>query len=105
MDKLNILWTTGDKDTFNHMIAMYSLNSMKSGWWDAVNIIIWGASTRLSGEDTDVQKNLQNLIDMGTLVVISSLWTESLSSGRLEHKIPLLGSMFPEKFEFDSEKY
>ena len=28
-----------------------------------------------------------------------------LSSGRVEHKIQLLGSMFPEKIEFDGEKY
>ena len=30
---------------------------------------------------------------------------EILSSGRVEHKIQLLGSMFPEKIEFDGEKY
>ena len=30
---------------------------------------------------------------------------EILFSGRLEHKIQLLGSMFPEKIEFDGEKY
>ena len=28
-----------------------------------------------------------------------------LSSGRVEHKIQLLGSMFPEKIEFDGKKY
>ncbi len=30
---------------------------------------------------------------------------EILSSGRVEHKILILGSMFPEKIEFDGEKY
>jgi hypothetical protein len=30
---------------------------------------------------------------------------EILTSGRVEHKIQLLGSMFPEKMEFDGEKY
>ena len=30
---------------------------------------------------------------------------EILSSGRVEHKIQLLGSMFPEKIAFDGEKY
>ena len=33
MERLNILWTSSDKDTFMHMISMYSLNSIKSGWW------------------------------------------------------------------------
>lgn len=68
MGKLNILWTSNDKDTFLHMVAMYSLNSMKSGWWDAVNIIIWGGSTRLSGEDAEVQKTLQKLIENGVTI-------------------------------------
>ncbi len=68
MEKLNILWTTNDKDTFESMIAMYSLNSMKSGWWDAVNIIIWGGSTRLSGEDPDVQQELRKLMENGVTV-------------------------------------
>lgn len=30
---------------------------------------------------------------------------EILSSGRVEHKILILGSMFPEKIQFDGEKY
>ena len=68
MEKLNILWTSNDKDTFLSMIAMYSLNSMKNGWWDNINIIIWGGSTRLSGEDTEVQKELQNLIKNGVTI-------------------------------------
>jgi len=68
MEKLNILWTTNDKDTFKNMIAMYSLNSMKSGWWDAINIIIWGGSTRLSGNDVEVQEELQKLIKNGVTV-------------------------------------
>lgn len=68
MEKLNILWTSSDKDTFKNMIAMYSLNSMKSGWWDAINIIIWGGSTRLSGEDQEVQMELQKLLKNGVTI-------------------------------------
>ena len=68
MEKLNILWTSNDKDTFHNMIAMYLLNSMKSGWWDAVNIIIWGGSTRLAGEDTEVQKELKKLMENGVTI-------------------------------------
>lgn len=68
MEQLNILWTSNDKDTFMNMVAMYSKNSLKSGWWDAVNIIIWGGSTRLTGEDKEVQKELQSLLEIGVTV-------------------------------------
>ncbi|MGQ1788420.1 DsrE family protein [Saccharicrinis sp. GN24d3] len=68
MDKLNILWTSNDKDTFMNMVAMYSGNSIKSGWWNEVNIIIWGGSTRLAGSDEEVQKELQKLMETGVTV-------------------------------------
>lgn len=68
MEQLNILWTSSDKDTFMSMVAMYSKNSLKSGWWDAVNIIIWGGSTRLTGEDEEVQKELKKLMELGVTV-------------------------------------
>lgn len=68
MEKLNILWTSNDKDTFKHMISMYSLNSLRNGWWDEVNIIIWGGSTRLAGEDLEIQKELQKLLENGVTI-------------------------------------
>lgn len=68
MERLNILWTSNDKDTFKHMISMYSLNSIKNGWWDEVNIIIWGGSTKLTGEDIEVQKEIQKLLKSGVTI-------------------------------------
>ena len=47
-DKLNILWTTDNKDTIFNMLAMYTLNSKKRGWWQEVNVILWGASVKLA---------------------------------------------------------
>ncbi|WP_221932550.1 hypothetical protein [Carboxylicivirga sp. M1479] len=49
MDKINILWTTTNRDTISKMISMYSVNAVKHGWWDTVNVIIWGASAQLVG--------------------------------------------------------
>ena len=68
MEKLYILWTSSDKETFKNMISMYSLNSIKSGWWDEVEIIIWGGSTKLAGEDTEVQKEIKKLLENGVIV-------------------------------------
>ncbi|MGQ1910744.1 DsrE family protein [Marinifilum sp. RC60d5] len=68
MEKLHILWTSNDKDTFKNMISMYSINSIKNGWWDAVNIIIWGGSSKLAGADEEVQKELQKMIASGVTI-------------------------------------
>lgn len=68
MEKLHILWTSNDKDTFKNMISMYSINSIKSGWWDAVNIIIWGGSSKLAIEDEEVQKELRKMLASGVSI-------------------------------------
>jgi hypothetical protein len=68
MERLNILWTTDNKDTFFNMISMYAVNSLKRGWWQQVNLIIWGASARLSGNDPQIQGELMEMIAQGVTV-------------------------------------
>ena len=57
-EKLYILWTSGEKFTFDEMVFMYALNSLKHHWWKEVTLIIWGASAMLAGEDFVVQQKL-----------------------------------------------
>ena len=68
MEKLNILWTSSDKDTFMNMIAMYSKNSLSRGWWDEINLVIWGGSTRLVGENPGIQKELTKMLEKGVTI-------------------------------------
>jgi hypothetical protein len=65
MEKLNILWLTDNKDILSNMISMYAINSRLNGWWDEVNIIIWGASAKLVGNDLDVQEAVLEMISHG----------------------------------------
>lgn len=36
------------------MLSMYSINSLMNNWWDEVTVIVWGASAKLVGNDTQV---------------------------------------------------
>jgi hypothetical protein len=65
MDKLNILWTTDNKDTVLHMLVMYAINSKANEWWKEVNIIIWGASARLAGNDQEIKDEISEMINHG----------------------------------------
>jgi hypothetical protein len=65
MEKLNILWTTDNKDTVFNMLIMYAINSKTQGWWQDVNLIIWGASARLVGNDSQVQSEIIEMINQG----------------------------------------
>ena len=62
-DDLLILWTTNNKETSMNMVFMYAENSMLKNWWRKVTLLIWGASSKLTSEDIDIQnyiKTLQN---------------------------------------------
>ncbi|WP_372754225.1 DsrE family protein [Labilibaculum sp.] len=67
-DKLNILWTTSEKETAKNMIAMYAGASLKNKWWSEVNIILWGGSVKLIKEDAEMQEVVRNLIKSGVHV-------------------------------------
>ncbi len=68
MDKLNILWTTDNKDTVFNMLAMYAINSKINNWWQNVNVIIWGASAKLIGNDVQVQTEIKEMINQGVTI-------------------------------------
>ena len=68
-ENLFILWTSGEKLTFDEMIFLYAFNSIKQGWWKEVTLIIWGASAQLVGTDIVVQQKLKKLCDTGVHIV------------------------------------
>lgn len=63
--KLNILWTSGSKTTALNMLSTYVMNSKTNGWWDKVNIIMWGASAQLTAYDAQVQTEIMEMINSG----------------------------------------
>lgn len=67
-DKLTILWTTGDPVTAELMVFMYAKNSLIRDWWKEVEVIVWGASTKLVLEDKSIQEKLLELKEEGVKV-------------------------------------
>jgi hypothetical protein len=68
MEKIHILWTTDNKDTIFNMLAMYAINSKANKWWREVNVIIWGASTKLIGNDPQVQSEVAEMLNQGVTI-------------------------------------
>ncbi len=68
MEKLNILWTTDNKDTVLNMLVMYASNSGKHGWWKKVNLIIWGASAKLAANDPQIQAEIIDMLHQGITI-------------------------------------
>ncbi len=65
MEKLNILWTTESKETVFNMLSSYAIGSKKNGWWDEVNIMLWGASVKLVGTDAQIQAEVMEMQHQG----------------------------------------
>lgn len=67
-NKLNILWTTDNRETALNMISMYAINSINRGWWRQINIILWGASVKLVATHTQVQTEILEMIQSGITI-------------------------------------
>ena len=63
MTKLHILWTTGEKEVAMKVIFPYLINAKANGWWDQINLIIWGPSANLAANDNDIHRQLQDVMD------------------------------------------
>lgn len=64
-DKLTILWTNDNLVTTEKMVFMYGGNALKKKWWDAVTIVIWGATAVLAAENTGIQERIREMIKDG----------------------------------------
>ncbi len=86
-EKLYILWTSGEKVTFDEMVFMYALNSLKHHWWEDVTLIIWGASAALVGKDFVVQQEIKELAEAGVHITACKGCADNLSLSDLFVKI------------------
>jgi hypothetical protein len=65
---LYLLWTSGEKFTFDEMVFMYALNGIKNQWWDELTLIIWGASAQLAATNIEVGQKLKRLDEAGVQI-------------------------------------
>ncbi len=62
---LNILWTNADPLTSHHMVMMYATNALTHEWWDAVTVIVWGATAEYAAKDENIQAKIRMAMHVG----------------------------------------
>lgn len=67
-ETLVVLWTSGDIEVAKKMVYMYTLNAKKHGWWKNIIFIVWGPSAKLLSENTELQNQIKDFIDIGIQV-------------------------------------
>ncbi|BAT70868.1 conserved hypothetical protein [Thermosulfidibacter takaii ABI70S6] len=80
MAKLYVLWTNSSYITLEKMVAMYTVNSLKYGWWDEVTLIIWGETTKSVAEDERYAKIIKKMIDKGVKVSACKACADQLNA-------------------------
>ncbi len=64
-DKLMVIWISRDVETALNMGFMYAKNSLIRGWWDEVELVIWGPSAEVTVENELIQKELKAMAEAG----------------------------------------
>lgn len=82
-NKLYILWTNDNVLTAEHMLLMYAQNTLKMGLWNDVTIIIWGATSKLVAQNTQIQKSIQKAQEDGVKFSACSACAENLETTQL----------------------
>jgi hypothetical protein len=77
MGKLHVLWTTGEREVAMKVIFPYLINAKANGWWDEINLIIWGPSALLAANDAVIQQQIQDVIDSGITVEACQACTDA----------------------------
>jgi len=60
--KLVIVWKTANEIDINNFVVPYAYNSKKQGWFDDVEVLIWGASQEVVVNNSIVKQRVSNLV-------------------------------------------
>ena len=77
---LYLLWTNADEMTAEKMVFMYTINSLRNGWWENVTLIVWGATTQLVAENIKIQSLIKEALDSGVHVSACKACSEQLEA-------------------------
>jgi len=67
-DSLVILWTSKEAEVFTKVVFPYGLNSKTKGWWDDVELLIWGPSAKLLAGTNALQEKVTKMKKEGVVL-------------------------------------
>ena len=65
MDKLLIVWSSGDAEVAKKMVLLYSSVILPRGYWERAHLMIWGPSIKLLAENQELQTMLAKVRQTG----------------------------------------
>ncbi|ERJ11509.1 hypothetical protein [Haloplasma contractile] len=59
MNKLFVLWKTDNLIDIEQMVIPYIHHSKKMGWWDEIEVMIWGASQKVVANNFSIKVDIE----------------------------------------------
>ncbi len=84
---LYVLWTNDNALTAEKMVFMYTINSLKRGWWEDVTLIVWGATAKLVSENISIQALIKEANDAGVHVTACKACADKLGVTEILEKL------------------
>ena len=75
--KLLVVWTSGDRDVALKMVFMYTHNAKLNGWWNQVQLLVWGPSSKLLSVDKELQEYVKKMKDAGVILTACKACADS----------------------------
>ena len=66
--RLAVVWSSADAGVAHNVCFMYTHNAKRSGWFDEVQLIVWGPSAELLSDDPDLQGRVAEMQSDGVRV-------------------------------------
>ena len=75
-ESLVVIWTSADREVARKMVFMYTKNSKLKGWWANVRLVVWGPSSLLLTQDSELQEELEDVKAVGVELLACKACTD-----------------------------
>lgn len=65
MDKLLIVWSSGEIEVAKKLVLLYGSVILPRGYWDEAHLMVWGPSAKLLAENVELQAMVGKLLETG----------------------------------------
>lgn len=75
--ELKVVWTSGDKEVALKMVHMYVYNAKINNWWEDIELIVWGPSSKLLADDEELQLSVKAMLTKNIKVIACQACADS----------------------------
>ena len=65
MDKLLIVWSSGEIEVAKKLVLLYGSVILPRGYWDEAHLMVWGPSAKLLAENAELQEMVSKVLESG----------------------------------------